>query len=234
VRALKVHSGRYHVRSGLPLDPALQAEDLDALSAGMPNLVQHINNVQSFGIPAVVAVNSFPTDTTAEHQAIKKAALEAGACCAVVHSMHADGGAGGRELADAVVEACERPSELRFTYGDDESVEEKIEKVATTLYGAADVEFAPAARRAIGIFSGMGYARLPVCMAKTHLSLTDDPAMKGAPRGWTLHVRDVRLSAGAGFLYALCGDIMTMPGLPARPAGENIDIESDGTVRGLF
>lgn len=234
VRALKVHSGRYHVRTGLPLDPALEAEDLDALSAGMPNLIQHIKNVRSFGIPAVVAVNSFPTDTTAEHEAIKEAALKAGACCAVVHTMHADGGTGGRELADAVVEACEQPSELRFTYGDDESVEEKIEKVATGLYGAAGVEFAPAARRAIGIFSGMGYARLPVCMAKTHLSLTDDSAIKGAPRDWTLHVRDVRLSAGAGFLYALCGDIMTMPGLPARPAGENIDIESDGTIRGLF
>lgn len=234
VRALKVHSGRYPIRPGLPLDPGLDKEDLEALSDGMSNLIQHINNVRSFGIPAVVAVNSFPSDTSAEHELIKRAAVDAGACCAVSHSLHADGGEGGRELADAVAEACERPSRLRFTYRDDESVEEKVEKIATTLYGAGNVEFAPAARRAIGIFSGMGYARLPVCMAKTHLSLTDDPQIKGAPRGWTLHVRDLRLSAGAGFLYALCGDIMTMPGLPARPAGENIDIESDGTVRGLF
>jgi len=137
-------------------------------------------------------------------------------------------------LADAVASACESPGTLRFTYEDDEPVESKIEKVAVSIYGARGVEFSPAARRSILSFTQMGYGRLPVCMAKTHLSITDDPAAKGAPTGWTLHVRDVRLSAGAGFLYALCGDIMTMPGLPARPAGEKIDIEPDGTVRGLF
>ncbi|HSK47827.1 MAG TPA: formate--tetrahydrofolate ligase [Coriobacteriia bacterium] len=234
VRGLKANSGRYAVRSGYPLDPALMQEDLEALALGMPNLLKHVENVRSFGIPVVAVVNSFPTDTPAEHALIRQAALEAGAFAAVTHSMHEAGGMGGIELAEAVAEACEQPSSLEFTYDESDSVEEKIRKIATKLYGAGSVEFAPAARRAIGLFSGMGYARLPVCMAKTHLSLTDDATVKGAPSGWTLHVRDIRLSAGAGYLYALCGDIMTMPGLPARPAGENIDIETDGTIRGLF
>ncbi len=234
VRGLKAHSGRFEIRPGYPLDPALMSEDLTALEAGLPNLVKHIENVRAFGIPVVVAVNGFPTDTAAEHALVRETALAAGAFAAVDHTMHADGGRGGLELADAVAAACEQPSELRFTYADDEPVEDKIGAIATGLYGADHVEFSPAARRAIGIYSGMGYGRLPVCMAKTHLSLSDEPSRKGAPTGWTLHVRDVRLSAGAGFLYALCGDIMTMPGLPARPAGENIDIAPDGTVRGLF
>lgn len=234
VRGLKAHSGDYQVRPGQPLDPALTSENLQALEAGMPNLCKHVENVKSFGIPVVVAVNAFPTDTTAEHEAIRAAALACGAEAAVVHTMHADGGAGGIELADAVAAACEQPGDLRFTYDDGDPVAVKIEKIATRLYGAESVEFSPAAQRAIGIFSGMGYGDLPVCMAKSHLSLSDDSAKKGAPRGWSLYVRDVRLSAGAGFLYALCGDIMTMPGLPGRPAGENIDIDPDGTVRGLF
>jgi formate--tetrahydrofolate ligase len=234
VRALKVHSGRFSVKPGVPMDPGLQAEDLDALRDGLVNLVKHVENVQSFGIPAVVVINTFPTDTPAEHALIREAALAAGAFAAVSHTLHADGGRGGLELADAVAAACEQPSDLRFTYADQDPVAEKIEKVATGLYGAAGVEFSAAAKRSIGIFESMGYGSLPVCMAKTHLSLTDDASVKGAPTGWTLHVRDVRLSAGAGFLYALCGDIMTMPGLPGVPAGENVDIEPDGTVRGLF
>lgn len=234
VRGLKAHSGRFSVRPGAPLDPALTREDLGALRAGLPNLRKHIENVRSFGLPVVVAINTFPTDTEAEHELIKSAALEAGAFDAVAHTMHRDGGEGGQALAEAVIRACDEPSELVFTYADEDDVETKIEKVATRLYGAARVEFSPSARRSILAFAGMGYGRLPVCMAKTHLSLTDDPSLEGAPTGWTLHVRDVRLAAGAGFLYALCGDIMTMPGLPARPAGENIDIDPDGTVRGLF
>jgi len=234
VRGLKAHSGRFSIKAGYPLDPALMTEDLDALAAGMPNLFKHVENVRAFGIPVIVVVNSFPTDSPAEHALIRAAALEAGSFAAVTHSMHEHGGMGGVELAEAVAQACAQPSELRFTYAEHDPVEEKIEKVATQIYGAEGVEFSPAARRAIALFSGMGYGRLPVCMAKSHLSLTDDASKKGAPSGWTLHVRDVRLSAGAGFLYALCGDIMTMPGLPARPAGENIDIEADGRIRGLF
>lgn len=234
VRGLKSHSGRFDVRPGHPLDPGLTTEDLDSLRQGMPNLVKHIENVRSFGIPVVVVVNSFPTDTPAEHALIRDAARDAGAFAAVVHTLHANGGMGGVELAEAVAEACEQPSELKFTYQDEDSPEEKIVKIATALYGADGVEFSPAARRSIEAFSDMGYGRLPVCMAKTHLSLTHDPSRKGVPVGWQLHVRDVRLSAGAGFLYALCGDIMTMPGLPKTPAGENIDVGPDGSVRGLF
>lgn len=234
VRGLKVASGRFDVRRGAALDPLLSAEDLPALEEGLENLRRHIANVRSFGIPAVVAVNTFPTDTAAEHDLVLRAALEAGAFAAVTHELHALGGVGGSELVDAVVAACEQPHALEFTYPDDVSVRDKITAVATRVYGAGDVEFSAAALRATHSFTGMGYDRLPVCMAKTHLSITDDPAVKGAPEGWTLHVRDVRLSAGAGFLYALCGNIMTMPGLPPHPAGERVDIGPDGTVRGLF
>ncbi len=234
VRALKAHSGRFDIRPGYPLDPGLTAEDLPALEAGLSNLRKHIENVRSFGIPVVVAVNTFPTDTVAEHDLVKQCAREAGAFAAVSHTLHADGGKGGLELAEAVASACEQPSELRFTYSDTDTVEDKITAIATTLYGAESVEFSAAAKRAIQVYSGMGYGSMPVCMAKTHLSLSDDASLKGAPTGWTLHVRDVRLSAGAGFLYAICGDVMTMPGLPPRPGGEKIDIEPDGTVRGLF
>ncbi len=234
VRGLKAHSGRFDMRPGIPLDPALTDEDLGALEAGLPNLRKHIDNVRSFGMPVVVAVNTFPSDSESERDLVIAEALAAGAFDAVAHTMHSDGGRGGLALADAVARACEEPSTLTFTYPDDVDVEAKIEAVATRLYGAAGVEFSPAARRSILAYAGMGYGRLPVCMAKTHLSLTDDASKKGAPEGWMLHVRDVRLSAGAGFLYALCGDIMTMPGLPARPAGERIDIDPDGRIRGLF
>lgn len=235
VRALKMHSGRFSVRPGAPLDPGLLAEDLEALSLGMPNLVKQIENVRSFGIPVVVAVNHFPTDTEAEHELIRRAALEAGADAAVTHTLHADGGEGGIDLAQAVESACAGPKAgLSFVYDDADPLELKIEKIATRVYGADGVEFDHAAHRSVEMFARMGYSALPVCMAKTHLSLSHDPELKGRPTGWTLPVRDVRLSAGAGFFYALCGDIMTMPGLPVRPAGENIDIDSLGNVKGLF
>lgn len=235
IRALKMHSGRFSVQPGSPPDPGLLSEDLDAVAAGMPNLVKQIENVRSFGIPVVVAVNSFPTDTPAEHDLVKRAALEAGATAAVSHALHADGGAGGEELARAVEEACAGDTAaMRFVYDDGDPLETKIEKIAMEIYGADGVEFDHAARRSVEMFARMGYSALPVCMAKTHLSLSHDPLLKGRPTGWTLPVRDVRLSAGAGFFYALCGDIMTMPGLPVRPAGENIDIDASGNVRGLF
>lgn len=233
VRALKVHSGRYDVRPGVPPDPGLAAENLDALAAGLDNLRAHIGIVRGFGVPVVVAVNRFATDTDAEHALICAAALEAGAAAAVPHSMHADGGAGGAALADAVVSASVLAREHRLTYPDETGLAEKIEAIATGVYGAAGVEFSHAARRAIELYAEMGYANLPVCMAKTHLSLSHDPALKGMPRGWVLPVRDIRLSAGAGFFYALCGDVLTMPGLPFRPASEGIDIDADGNVKGL-
>lgn len=236
VRALKSHSGRYDVRPGSPSNPGLAAEDLDAVRGGLSNLEAHIEIMTSFGVPVVVAVNRFPDDTDAEHALIIEAARQSGAMSAVTHTLHADGGAGGEELASAVLDACATPrtSELRFTYEDDDPLERKIEKIATGVYGADGVEFSPHASRSIASLAQMGYVKLPVCMAKTHLSLSHDPSLKGRPRGWTLPVRDVRLSAGAGFFYALCGDILTMPGLPARPAGEGIDIDPDGTVKGLF
>jgi formate--tetrahydrofolate ligase len=234
VRALKAHSGRFQVRPGQPLDPGLLTEDLGAIEAGMPNLVKQIENVRSFGVPVVVAVNHFPADTVAEHELIRRLAIAAGATDAVSHTMHADGGAGGLELADAVCRASKESSQLEFTYADNESVQVKIESIARGIYGADGVDFSEEAERKIAQFAAWGFGELPVCMAKAHLSLSHDPRLKGRPRDWRLPVRDVRLSAGAGFLYALCGDIMTMPGLPSRPAGENVDIDADGTVVGLF
>ncbi len=236
VRALKVHSGRFDVRAGSPLDPALAVEDVDAVRAGLDNLRAHIAIMRGFGVPVVVAVNHFPADSDAEHAVIREAAIAAGAVGATTHRLHTEGGAGGEELAEAVVAACDgrEADPLRFTYDEEDALEIKIEKVATGVYGADGVEFSLSARRSIDLLADMGYVRLPVCMAKTHLSLSHDPTLKGRPRGWTLPVRDVRLSAGAGFFYALCGDILTMPGLPARPAGEGIDIDADGTVKGLF
>ena len=234
VRALKAHSGRYEIRPGKPLDPRLLEEDLDAVRDGMPNLIKHIENVRAFGIPVVVAVNHFPTDTEAEHELIKEAAMAAGAYAAVSQTTHADGGAGGVELADAVAAACEEESEFTLTYSDGDSAEEKMELLARNMYGADGIELSKEACRSLARFTEIGYGSLPVCMAKSHLSLSHDPDLKGRPTGWTLPVRDVRLSAGAGFLYALCGDIMTMPGLPSHPAGENVDIDADGNIVGLF
>jgi len=234
VRALKAHSGRYEVHPGKPLDPRLATEDLEAVRDGMPNLIKQIENVAAFGIPCVVAVNRFPSDTEAEHALIRAAALEAGAIEAVSHTMHTDGGDGGIELADAVAHACTAPSQLTFSYDDEDPAEAKIESIARGVYGADGVEFSKEAIRSLARFTEMGFGRLPVCMAKTHLSLSHDPDRKGRPQGWILPVRDVRLSAGAGYLYALCGDIMTMPGLPSRPAGEQVDIDADGNIVGLF
>jgi len=234
VRALKAHSGRYRVVPGKPLDPRLASEDLDAVREGMPNLVKQIENVAIFGVPVVVAVNRFPTDTDAEHALIKEAALAAGAVAAVSHSMHADGADGGLELADAVARAASRTSLFKLTYHHEDSVDVKIESIARRIYGADGVEFSKEALRSLARFAEMGFSDLPVCMAKSHLSLSHDPDRKGRPTGWVLPVRDVRLSAGAGFLYAVCGDIMTMPGLPSRPAGEQVDIDADGNIVGLF
>lgn len=234
VRGLKAHSGRYDVKPGHPLDPRLASEDLEAVELGVSNLVKQIENVTAFGIPCVVAINHFPTDTEAEHAFIRAAALKAGAIDAVTHTLHADGGAGGVALADAVAHACATRASFRLAYRDTDSPEVKIETIARRVYGASGVEFSKDAQRSLARFEKMGFSDLPVCMAKTHLSLSHDPDRKGAPTGWVLPVRDVRLSAGAGFLYALCGDIMTMPGLPSRPAGENVDIDADGRIVGLF
>jgi formate--tetrahydrofolate ligase len=234
VRALKMHSGHFDVRPGVPLPPEMLSEDLVSLEQGMPNLARQVETMRGFGIPVVVAINEFPTDTPAEHAIIARFALTAGASAAVTDRVHAEGGAGGADLARAVVAACDEPSALRFAYEDDDPVATKIEKIAMRVYGADGVDLMPAAQRAIGRWVGLGFGRLPVCMAKTHLSLSHDPSLKGRPRYWRLPVRDVTLSAGAGFLVPLCGDIMTMPGLPSHPAATGIDIDEDGNVTGLF
>lgn len=234
VRALKSHSGRFEVRPGKPLDERLKTEDLQSLAEGIVNLEKHVENMKKFGIPVVAVVNTFPTDTEAEHEFIKERALAAGADFAVSHTVHAHGGAGGEALAQAVVEACEQPKKFTFLYPDDASIKEKIETIATEIYGADGVDYLPAAEAKIELYTQSGYANLPICMAKTHLSLSHDPSLKGRPVGWRLPIRDIRASVGAGFLYPLCGDMRTMPGLPKTPAGDAIDIDADGNVVGLF
>ncbi len=234
VRALKMHSGRFDIQPGKPLDSALTSEDLESLALGICNLEKHVENIRLFGVPAVVAVNHFPTDTEAEHQFIRERAMAAGADFAVTHRTHAQGGPGGAELAEAVVSACERPNDFRFLYPDEASVKDKIEAIATMVYGADGVDYLAAADAKIALYERLGYSSMPICMAKTHLSLSHDPSLKGRPTGWRLPIRDVRASVGAGFLYPLCGDVRTMPGLPAVPAGNSIDIDENGRVIGLF
>jgi formate--tetrahydrofolate ligase len=233
VRALKMHSGRFTIKPRHPSDPGLLIEDLTALEEGMCNLVKQIENVRSLGIPVVAAINAFETDTPAEHALIAERAVEAGAFRVVIHRMHAEGGAGGLELAEAVVAACDEPSAFTLTYPDEASIVEKMERIATSFYGAEGIDLRPAAERSIASLEDLGFGNLPVCMAKTHLSLTHDPLLPGAPTGWRLPIREVHISAGAGFAYALCGEMTTMPGLPAVPAGEHIDIDADGNVVGL-
>ena len=234
VRALKASSGRFEVTPGKPLDPKLQTEDLESLGEGIVNLEAHIENMKKFGVPVVVAVNHFPTDTDTEHDFIKQRAMDAGADFAVTHKVHADGGLGGVELAEAVVKACELPKEFKLLYPDDASIKEKIEAIATEIYGADGVDYLPAAEAKIKLYTELGYGNLPMCMAKTHLSLSHEPTLRGRPTGWRLPIRDIRASVGAGFLYPLCGDMRTMPGLPKFPAGDSIDIDADGNVVGLF
>ncbi|MFN8535048.1 MAG: formate--tetrahydrofolate ligase [Dehalococcoidia bacterium] len=234
IRALKAHSGRYRVVAGKPLDPRLLEEDLDSLEIGAANLIKQIENVRLFGVPVVVAVNKFTHDTAAEVALVRQIAEQAGADAAVVSDHWTYGGAGAVELAEAVVAAAEKPSNFRFLYELDVPVKQKIETVATQIYGAAGVSYLPAADRAIRRYERLGYGGLPICMAKTHLSLSHDPTLLGAPSGFTVTVRDVRLSAGAGFLYPLLGEMRTMPGLPRVPAGEAVDLDEEGVAQGLF
>jgi methylenetetrahydrofolate dehydrogenase (NADP+)/methenyltetrahydrofolate cyclohydrolase/formyltetrahydrofolate synthetase len=235
VRALKMHGGGPKVTPGRPLDPAYEQENLELLKKGLPNLSQHVENARSFGVPVVVAINTFITDTKAEIEVIREAALKAGAEDAVVSEVWAKGGAGGAKLAEAVVKACEKPSQFHFLYPDDWSIKQKIETIATKIYRAEAVDYASEAEAKIALFTKWGLDKLPINMAKTHLSFTHDPNIKGAPRGWTLPIRDIRASVGAGFLYPLCGTMRTMPGLPTRPAFVDVDLDlATGKVVGLF
>ncbi|MHB9132897.1 MAG: formate--tetrahydrofolate ligase [Armatimonadota bacterium] len=234
VRALKMHSGRYTVAPGKPLDPRLQQEDLQALADGIGNLEKQVENMRQFGIPVVVAINNFPTDTEAEIAYIRERAIAAGAEDACLSKVWAEGGKGGLDLAKAVSKACDQPNDFHFLYEDNEPIKAKIEKVCTKIYGAAGVSYTAVAEERIKLYTEWGLDKLPICMAKTHLSLSHDPALKGRPSGFIVPIRDIRPSAGAGFLYPLAGEMSTMPSLPAVPAGTNIDIDEDGNVVGLF
>ena len=236
VRALKMHGGGPTVVAGKPLDPAYTKENLDLLQAGLPNLEAHIQNALLFGIPVVVAINSFKDDTRAEVELLQKAAVKAGAEDAVISRHWMEGGAGAIKLAEAVVAACEKPSDFKFLYDlESTSIKDKIEIICTEVYGAAGVEYSTEAEKKIELYSKLGFDKLPVCMAKTHLSLSHDPSIKGRPAGFTVPVRDIRASVGAGFLYPLLGTMSTMPGLPTRPVFYDVDLDlASGKVVGLF
>ncbi|PIW66752.1 MAG: formate--tetrahydrofolate ligase, partial [Candidatus Omnitrophica bacterium CG12_big_fil_rev_8_21_14_0_65_43_15] len=234
VRALKMHSGDFKVVAGKPLSEDLLRENTDAVERGGCNLEKQIENMKQFGIPVVVSINKFTSDTKNEIEAIRKKAIAAGAEDAVLSEVWEKGGEGGRDLAKAVDKAANKPSNFKFLYDINASIKQKIETIATKIYGAKDVQYDPEAEKKIALYTKLGYDKLPLCMAKTHLSLSHDPNLKGAPKGFTLPVRDVRASVGAGFLYPLCGTMRTMPGLPSEPAGERIDLDQNGKIVGLF
>jgi formate--tetrahydrofolate ligase len=235
VRALKMHGGVGKIVAGKPLDTVLLEENPEAVRAGAANLSAHIEIVRRYGIPAVVAINAFPTDTPAEVEAIRDVALAAGARDAVVATHFTDGGAGATALAEAVWDAADDPERsFQLLYTDDMPLVDKIETIVTQIYGGDGVDLLPVARKQLKQYEDLGYGNLPVCMAKTQYSISHDAALKGRPTGFTVPIREVRLSAGAGFITPLCGEMRTMPGLPSKPGGENIDIDDDGNVVGLF
>lgn len=232
VRALKAHSGSYRIVAGRPLPDDLRRENPDDVEVGAANLRKQIENVQVHGVDPVVAINAFPTDHPSEHAVIRRVAEQMGARVAVTTHV-AEGGVGAVELAQAVVEACETPSSFRFLYDDADDLKRKIETLATTIYGAERVEYSGVANRQLQTYETNGFGHLPVCIAKTHLSISGDPSLTGAPTGHTLAVREVRASVGAGFVYPICGDMRTMPGLGKSPAATRIDLDDDGQIVGL-
>ena len=232
VRALKTHSGRYAVKAGKPLPAGLLKESPKDVEAGLPNLRKHIEIVRRFGVQPVVAINAFPDDHDSEHAVIRRYCNTLGVRSAVTRHV-AEGGAGALELAQVVIEAAHEPTSFEFLYPLDLPLEQKIEAIATQIYGADGIDVSPAAARALKDYERLGYGGLPVVIAKTHLSISSDPALRGAPRGWRMPVREVRAAVGAGYVYAICGDMRTMPGLPTSPNAERIDITEDGSVTGL-
>jgi len=235
VRALKMHGGGPKVVAGKPLAAEYTDENLPLLRLGLPNMARHIKNALKYGVNVVVAVNSFLTDTPAEVEVVRQAALEAGAMDAIVSTHWADGGAGAIKLAEAVIKAADKPSQFKFLYPLDLSIKEKLELISKEIYGAAGVEIMPEAQAKIDLYTKLGFDKLPLCMAKTHLSFTADASIKGAPEGFIIPVRDIRASVGAGFLYPLLGKMSTMPGLPTRPVFYDVDLDLDtGKVLGLF
>jgi formate--tetrahydrofolate ligase len=235
IRALKMHGGVGRIVAGKPLDPALLEENVAAVTAGAQNLAKQIENVTVFGVPVVVAINYFPTDTPAEIEAVRRVSLAAGARDAVLTKHFAEGGAGAVALAEAVWTAASQGApEFRLLYPDEATLREKIETIAVRIYGADGVDELPAAAKALTALEAAGYGHLPICMAKTQYSLSHEAAIKGRPTGFRIPIREVRLAAGAGFVTAIAGEMRTMPGLPSRPGGENIDIDADGNIVGLF
>jgi methylenetetrahydrofolate dehydrogenase (NADP+) / methenyltetrahydrofolate cyclohydrolase / formyltetrahydrofolate synthetase len=235
VRALKMHGGGPKVVAGKPLDHAYVVENLDLLKAGLGNMQHHIKNALGFGIPVVVAVNSFKDDTQAEVELVRQAAVEAGAEDAVVSRHWMEGGEGAIKLAEAVIAAAEKPSNFQFLYPLEFSIKEKIETICKEIYGADGVDYLPEAEAKIQLYTRLGFDNLPLCMAKTHLSLSHDPALKGVPKGFRVPIRDIRASVGAGFLYPLLGEMRTMPGLPTRPVFYDVDLDLEtNRVLGLF
>ncbi|HLX34696.1 MAG TPA: formate--tetrahydrofolate ligase [Candidatus Limnocylindrales bacterium] len=235
IRALKMHGGVGRIVAGKPLDPALQEENVEAVTRGGANLAKQIENVGLFNVPVVVAINAFPTDTPAEVEAVRQVALAAGARAAEVANNWAEGGNGARELAAAVWDAAsEGAPNFQLLYPDDAPLTQKIETIATKVYGADGVDLLPAAAKQLAQYQALGFGGLPICMAKSQYSLSHDAALKNRPTGFRVPIREVRLSAGAGFVTPLAGEMRTMPGLPSRPGGENIDIDADGEIVGLF
>jgi formyltetrahydrofolate synthetase len=217
----------------MPLDTCLTKEDIRAIEEGICNLEKQIENVKIFGIPVVVAINRFSCDTDKEIDFVKHKAKEFGAYDCCVSEVWAKGSKGGLELAKAVISAGKEEKNFKFLYPLDMPIKEKIRTIATKIYGAKQVEYSQHAEEKIKVYTERGYDKLPICMAKTHLSLSHDPNLKGRPRDFILPVRDIRASIGAGFLYPLCGSMQTMPGLPSHPVGENIDINARGEIFGL-
>jgi len=234
IRALKMHGGGPKVVAGQPLAHAYLEENLDLLEKGCGNLIRHIGNARSFGIPVVVAVNRFKTDTDAEVELVRKLSIAAGAEDAVRSNHWAEGGLGAVDLGKAVIAACQKPREFKFLYPLEMSIKEKIEAIVTKMYGGSGVEYSPEAEKQIELYTKQGFDKLPICMAKTHLSISHDPSLKGAPSGFVVPVRDVRASVGAGFVYPILGTMSTMPGLSTRPGYYEIDIDVEtGRIIGL-
>jgi formate--tetrahydrofolate ligase len=233
VRALKTHSGKYRVIAGRPLPKEMLEKNVADVEAGASNLRKQIENIKIHGVTPVVAINAFDTDHDEEIEAIKRIAIESGAIGAAVSRHWQEGGKGAIELAEMVVAAADTPSEFKFLYDLDQPITEKIEAIATKIYGAKRVRYLPVAAKQIRSYEKNGFGNLPICMAKTHLSISHDPDLRGAPSDFVFPVREVRASVGAGFIYPICGEMRTMPALPSTPAAEKIDIDKDGNIVGL-
>ncbi len=232
IRAMKAHSGRHKIVAGRALPPDLLKENPDEVHMGAANLRKQIENIQLHGVSPVVAINAFPSDSPSEHEAVRQIAAGLGVRSAVC-THFGQGGRGAIELAEAVAEAAHEPSNFSFLYSDDASLRDKISTLATRVYGADGVDYAPSAAKQIDNYERIGFGALPICVAKTHLSISSDPTLLGAPTGWRLPVREVRANVGAGFIYPICGEMRTMPGLGTSAAAERIDIDDDGEIVGL-